>query len=335
MPHIDLCPRRKENRDGLTGIVFSAHNQDGRLTTIAEALQRRGRGEERQYYCPDDSCRVEMVPRAAAYNVPYRSESREGYYDRCAHFAALAEGIVQGPRRAVISRRQDAVNLIASHLRASGLYEVDKTSNPLVYSNAKVHQEIYRKEAGLTTPAGWGTVDYYDADLVAFRRNCAILIQVEESPVSQRYGNANRFVQRVRNLADTDSNKRRSLYADEKKIEVNFPKKIHQAADNLYVLDLDEELLLIPRVTSGIDAVGKYFVDVEWIDSLGLFGFIEKMYSRSDWKRYDPGVDNRSSRRRGPLITQLRVAKPVPIVYNQETGRPINQNSKGYFCLDL
>ncbi len=112
MTHSQDCPVSRENRQDLRKIILSAYDEHGQRRTIEEALQRGGSGK---YFCPDNGCRAELVPRKASYNIPLSGDAGDGFYDRRAHFAALPDEFVQGPRRERTSLRREAIDLIASH----------------------------------------------------------------------------------------------------------------------------------------------------------------------------------------------------------------------------
>lgn len=363
MTHMPDCSRLRGNREDPKEIVLSAHNERGKLISIAHALQQRGGGEgdgeDRAYFCPDADCRAEMTPKAGARYVPIRTEKGDELIHRRAHFAALPDSHCQGPRRTRESEREDALDFIVSQMLASGLYH-SPTGEAQVYDHCWINLEINRKEPTQEHQAGWGSFADYEADIVAIRPGGrAVLIQVEERPFGERYGNTALLNTRIRRLADPGKDKRRTLYDAQGKPIRELPPRIHQATvvlrnvdyfreeeegtvpitstttnhvrklmDNLYVLDLRGEALLVPQVEIFLDGHERPEPRIVGVEKIPYFAFKEKMYKgREDFKEVRMPVINRQNSHL--LIPEMRVAEAVPIIYDHHTGLPRNQDAHG------
>jgi len=347
MPHTANCSRSREHRSNLADIIDDAYNETGIFTCIAEALQLRFAGEDHTYYCPDTDCRTVLTPRKLSRNIPIvTKQGIHGFFDRRAHFACEPKGeIVQGKKRREISRRQSVIDMIASRMRASGLYDLDLNGKPIVYTNAVLQIDINRRKQTEIHQAGWGHFVRYPVDIIATRRGIDVIIQVEEDPIRQRYGNSAHYITRVKRLADTKTDKRKYLVDSRAKSIKDVSRRVYQTSvvlqnqhfyldnggrlsdtevvmlagfyDTLNVFNLENNHLLVVDVTTAADDE-----NIQGPVDLENFGFIETQYD----KRFQRQVFRRN---RKVTIPHLSIAQPVKVLYDQQTGRPLNQDMGG------
>ena len=338
MSHKDCCSVSPENREDTRKIITYALGDSSSNVYIATAL----RNPQASYYCPDPNCRVELVPRKGSRSIPFRSEGREGFYDRKAHFAAKGEHPQQGPVRNAVSLYQTAIDTIVSLLEASDHYGSIYHSSPT--TTLDLHVQYKRKKDG------WWKLASHPVDILARTKGgIDIIIQVEEKAISKRYGNAQAFIGRVNQIANEDH----KFVLDCDSNQVNLTSRIYQTAvvlkneeyypeksegvvltptetvllqglfGQINILDLERKELIIP---SNIKPDGT-IVEEQRLDT---FFFTEQHYGHRAWKRFEEEVANR---RRRIKIPHLRAAVPKRIAFDQQTGKPISQDARGQLQL--
>lgn len=352
MAHTLECTLSRQGRENLSDIIRYGYNPEGELVFIAAALQDSNLNKT--YFCPCDNCRVEMVPKRSSDKIPIRTKSGDVLGYRRAHFASLPNMNTRGPIRERKTQQESAIEQIASQLRSSGLYTRNSDGLGTVYTGGKILIEMDREKATRNYPQGWGEFAVYDADIVAMRGLEGIVIQVEGWDISKRYGSFEKFLTRIRRLADDGSDKRKRLLFENGK-SVELP-SVYQAVvvlnnygfltphqgrtsltptgtmlkrlfDDLYVFEPGPgNLLTVESVVEKTDQAGYKIPFPEFGEPLIDFGFTERMYCDGRlWKRYEERRVLSGSR---VLIPKLKVAAAQEVVYNCDK-EPVNLEANG------